>query len=127
MRAPGSGGRPAVARADREQSGARAPRCAGPALHAQSAPRRLYRRSRMTAPLALTMGEPAGIGGEITLMAWQKRAQSALPPFFIIDNPSRLERLAARLGLSVPLRPIAPPRGAAPLLPTAPPGLPIQP
>ena len=28
----------------------------------------------MTAPLALTMGEPAGIGGEIALMAWQKRA-----------------------------------------------------
>ena len=80
----------------------------------------------MTAPLALTMGEPAGIGGEITLMAWQKRAQSALPPFFIIDNPSRLERLAARLGLSVPLRPIAQPAEASRLFATALPVLPIE-
>ncbi|MGA3306733.1 MAG: 4-hydroxythreonine-4-phosphate dehydrogenase PdxA [Stellaceae bacterium] len=80
----------------------------------------------MTAPLALTMGEPAGIGGEIALMAWQKRAQSALPPFFIIDNPSRLERLAARLGLSVPLRPIAQPAEASRLFATALPVLPIE-
>ena len=25
----------------------------------------------MAAPLALTMGDPAGIGGEIALLAWQ--------------------------------------------------------
>ena len=80
----------------------------------------------MTAPLALTMGEPAGIGGEIALMAWQKRAQSALPPFFIIDNPSRLERRAARLGLSVPLRPIAQPAETSRLFATALPVLPIE-
>jgi 4-hydroxythreonine-4-phosphate dehydrogenase len=80
----------------------------------------------MTAPLALTMGEPAGIGGEIALMAWQKRAQSALPPFFIIDNPSRLDRLAARLGLSVPLRPIAQPAETSRLFATALPVLPIE-
>lgn len=72
------------------------------------------------------MGEPAGIGGEIALMAWQKRAQSALPPFFIIDNPSRLDRLAARLGLSVPLRPIAQPAETSRLFATALPVLPIE-
>ena len=31
-------------------------------------------------PLALTMGEPAGIGGEITLKAWRARAN--LPAVF---------------------------------------------
>lgn len=37
------------------------------------------------------MGDPAGIGGEISLRAWQQRQD--LPPFFIIDVPERLEAL----------------------------------
>jgi len=44
------------------------------------------------APVALTMGEPAGIGGEIALKAWLRRGDG-LPFFFAIDNPSRLRRL----------------------------------
>jgi len=47
-------------------------------------------------PLALTMGEPAGIGGEIAFKAWDRRAE--LPAFFLIDDPERLERLAQRIG-----------------------------
>lgn len=54
-------------------------------------------------PLALTMGEPAGIGGEITLKAWLDRDQG-LPPFVALDDPARLEALAAHLGLEVPVR-----------------------
>lgn len=57
-------------------------------------------------PVALTMGEPAGIGGDITLKAWLRRAEG-LPPFFTIDDPERLRRLAARLGLAVPIVEIA--------------------
>lgn len=49
------------------------------------------------------MGEPAGIGGEITLMAWLRRAEG-LPAFFAIDDAGRLERLAAALGRGVPIR-----------------------
>lgn len=45
-------------------------------------------------PLALTMGEPAGIGGDIALAAWGRRTQEALPPFFIIDDVDRLRSLA---------------------------------
>jgi 4-hydroxythreonine-4-phosphate dehydrogenase len=52
-------------------------------------------------PLALTMGDPAGIGGEIALAAWLR---GGLPPFFLIDDAGRLERLAERLGWSVPVR-----------------------
>jgi 4-hydroxythreonine-4-phosphate dehydrogenase len=79
----------------------------------------------MTAPLALTMGEPAGIGGELTLLAWQRRRAEALPPFFALDDPARLERLAAALGWAVPLRPIATPEEAAAAFPQALPVLPI--
>lgn len=35
----------------------------------------------MTAALALTMGEPAGIGGEIALGAWLQRNERRVPPF----------------------------------------------
>jgi 4-hydroxythreonine-4-phosphate dehydrogenase len=55
-------------------------------------------------PLALTMGEPAGIGGDIALAAWLSR--DGLAPFFLIDDADRLTALADRLGLSVPVRPI---------------------
>jgi 4-hydroxythreonine-4-phosphate dehydrogenase len=62
-------------------------------------------------PLAVTMGEPAGIGGEITLMAWLRR-EAGLPCFFVIDDADRLERLASSLGLSVPIRRIGQPARA---------------
>ena len=58
-------------------------------------------------PLALTMGEPAGIGGDIALQAWAARRGTHVPPFFLIDDPVRLEQLAGLLGIRVPLRPIA--------------------
>ena len=67
----------------------------------------------MTASIAVTMGEPAGIGGEITLQAWLRRAEG-VPPFFVIDDPDRLARLADTLGWTAPLRAVAgPEEGAA--------------
>src|SRR5882672_7031782 len=59
----------------------------------------------MMLPLALTMGEPAGIGGEIALKAWLRRGEG-VPPFYLIDDPARLTRLAHRLGWDVPIREI---------------------
>ena len=44
---------------------------------------------RRVAPIALTMGEPSGIGGEITIKAW-KNYRSELGPFFLIDDPVRI-------------------------------------
>jgi 4-hydroxythreonine-4-phosphate dehydrogenase len=79
----------------------------------------------MTTPLALTMGEPAGIGGEIALLAWLRRDDSGLPPFFVIDDPARLERLAERLGWSVPVRRLAAPEEAAAAFAEALPVLPL--
>jgi 4-hydroxythreonine-4-phosphate dehydrogenase len=79
----------------------------------------------MTAPLVLTCGEPAGIGGEITLQAWRRRRDAALPPFCVIDDPMRLERLAAALGWSVPVAKIATPADAAAAFDRAVPVLPV--
>lgn len=54
------------------------------------------------APLALTCGEPAGIGAEIALKAWIERGEHS-PRFVLIDHPGRLTRLAEKLGLQVAL------------------------
>ena len=53
-------------------------------------------------PLALTMGEPAGIGGEIAIKAWLRRAEG-VPPFYVIDDPERLAAIANQLGWNVPV------------------------
>lgn len=56
--------------------------------------------------LAVTMGDPAGISGELTLAAWRERIRAALPPFVAIDNPERLEAINRQLGWNVPLVPV---------------------
>ena len=56
-------------------------------------------------PLALTMGDPAGIGGECTLRAWLARRDGY--PFVSLDDPTHLNELARRLRLHVPIVPVA--------------------
>jgi 4-hydroxythreonine-4-phosphate dehydrogenase len=55
----------------------------------------------MTRPLALTLGEPAGIGPDITLMSWLRRRQENLPPFYVVGDASALTRRARQLGVEV--------------------------
>ena len=55
------------------------------------------------APLALTQGDPAGIGPELALLAWLRRAELALPAFACLADIDHLARLTRRLGLDVPL------------------------
>jgi 4-hydroxythreonine-4-phosphate dehydrogenase len=62
----------------------------------------------MSLPLALTLGEPAGIGPDITLAVWQRRDELALPPFYLLADPDFLARRARHLGLDVPLRVVEP-------------------
>ena len=59
-------------------------------------------------PLALTMGEPSGIGPDLTLIAWQRRTLDALPPFYVLADPALLKSRARRLGLDVPIEECAP-------------------
>ncbi|MEO1492101.1 MAG: 4-hydroxythreonine-4-phosphate dehydrogenase PdxA [Pseudomonadota bacterium] len=66
-----------------------------------------------TAPLAITMGDPAGVGTEITLAAWRaQRAGTALPPFFLIDDPARVRDIAAAQDSETPVAEITQPADA---------------
>ncbi|BBK36610.1 4-hydroxythreonine-4-phosphate dehydrogenase [Allostella sp. ATCC 35155] len=76
-------------------------------------------------PLALTMGEPAGIGGEITLKCWSERHPGDRP-FFVVDDPARLARLGRRIGLDLPVAAITEPGEAAAVFPHALPVLPLS-
>jgi 4-hydroxythreonine-4-phosphate dehydrogenase len=42
--------------------------------------------NRLTLPLAVSVGDPAGIGPEIIGKAWEARHDKALPPFFAIGD-----------------------------------------
>jgi 4-hydroxythreonine-4-phosphate dehydrogenase len=63
--------------------------------------------------LALTMGEPAGIGPELALKAWLARDTAGLAPFFVVGPPEHFRDLAQRLALPVPVMAVAPEQAAA--------------
>ncbi len=54
-------------------------------------------------PLALTLGEPAGVGPELTLALWAKRKALGLPAFIAIGDPALLASRARLLKLEIPL------------------------
>ena len=64
-------------------------------------------------PLALTLGEPAGIGPDLTLSVWQRRVELDLPPFYLIGDPDFLAARAQLLGLDVPLSSVTPAEACA--------------
>lgn len=45
----------------------------------------------MTSPLAVALGDPAGIGPEIVAKAWELRRSAAIPPFFAIGRPAAVK------------------------------------
>lgn len=57
----------------------------------------------MTKPLALTIGEPAGIGPDIAIAAWLKRTEAGLPPFYLIGDEEFVAARAKHLGIAIPL------------------------
>ncbi len=62
----------------------------------------------MAKPLALTSGEPAGIGPDITLNAWLRRADLKLPAFYWLGDAASLHRRAKTLGLTVRIAEVGP-------------------
>jgi 4-hydroxythreonine-4-phosphate dehydrogenase len=64
-------------------------------------------------PLALTLGEPAGIGPDLALAVWRRRNELDLPAFYMIGDPDFLGRRAALLGLDVPIVTVQPAAAAA--------------
>ena len=53
------------------------------------------------APIAVSMGEPAGIGPDLILQLYANRAELALPPFIVFGSMAFLAARARRLGLSI--------------------------
>ena len=75
---------------------------------------------RVVPPVAVTMGEPAGIGGEILLAAWRHLA-AAGPAFVAIDDPDRLRALPG----DTPIEVVTDPGDAAAVFGRALPVLPL--
>ena len=63
-------------------------------------------------PIVITMGEPAGVGGEITLKAWAAR-RGDIPPFFIVGDAAQLQSVASRFNIECPVLAIESPNAAA--------------
>ena len=78
------------------------------------------------APLALTMGEPAGIGAEIAVKAWRARDEAGVPPFVYLGAPEHLRAVSAGLGLDAAVRPVATPGEGAGAFAEALPVLPVE-
>jgi len=75
-------------------------------------------------PIAVTMGDPAGIGPDIALLSWLERSRKALPSFVIYGDPQVLQERARALGVNVPIAPVASPREVAAAFAD---GLPVMP
>ena len=56
-------------------------------------------------PLAVSMGEPAGIGPDLILQLYARRAELKLPPFVVFGHADFLASRARRLGLDITLAP----------------------
>lgn len=66
----------------------------------------------MTQALALTCGDPASIGGELTLKAWADRSLKGIAPFVYIGDAEHLQTTAQKLGINIPIQRINKPSEA---------------
>lgn len=57
----------------------------------------------LTAPLAVSIGDPAGVGPELIAQAWCQREAAGLAPFFASGGATVLAAAAKSRGLSMPL------------------------
>ncbi|MTI10126.1 4-hydroxythreonine-4-phosphate dehydrogenase PdxA [Curvivirga aplysinae] len=78
-------------------------------------------------PIAITMGDPSGIGGELSLKAWQNLKDSQIP-FYCLDNVDRLQNIIDHLNLDTKIQVIRTPNEAKSVFPNALPvfDLPLQ-
>ncbi len=57
----------------------------------------------LEAPLAVSLGDPAGVGPELIAQCWALREDHALPPFFVAGGPDLLAEAARRRGFALPV------------------------
>ncbi len=63
--------------------------------------------------LALSVGDPSGVGPDVALAAFLERERLALPPFILIADPAQISARAKRLGINVRLQECAPEEAAS--------------
>src|SRR4029078_10557212 len=76
-------------------------------------------------PLALTLGEPAGIGPDLTIRVWRRREELRLPPFYLVGDPHFVRDVPRQLGSEIALSVVTPAQ-AAEIFPRALPIVPLQ-
>jgi 4-hydroxythreonine-4-phosphate dehydrogenase len=59
-------------------------------------------------PLALTLGEPAGIGPDITIAAWLRRRELGLPAFYLLGDEALIAQRARALGVDIHIAVVSP-------------------
>ena len=75
--------------------------------------------STLAKPLAVSLGDPAGIGPEIIVEAWARRTDGAVPPFYVVGGADVLGRAVHLRGLTCDIVRILAPGDAAEVWPTA--------
>ena len=79
----------------------------------------------LSRPLALSQGDPAGIGPDIAIAAWLQRSTADITPFIYLGDPDILMQRAAQLGVAVKIEAASPEEAigvfgrAIPVLPVA--------
>lgn len=63
-------------------------------------------------PLAVSLGDPAGIGPEIIAESWARRTEAGLAPFFVTGGAQVLAAAAAQRGIDVPVEVVDTPQQA---------------
>lgn len=67
--------------------------------------------SDSAAPLAVTQGDPSGVGPEIAIKAWLAR-KADTPPWFLLADPGHIARTVEALGLQAPITQVTPAQAA---------------
>lgn len=70
-------------------------------MRQRSDPRVRMSGQKTDAPLALSVGDPSGIGPEIAIAAWQAGDSAGVPPFYLIADPALIEARAQLVGANV--------------------------
>jgi len=67
----------------------------------------------MPRSIALTLGEPAGIGPDLTIALWRRRFELDLPPFYVVADRAFLDHRAKLIGMPIALAASEPGEAAA--------------
>jgi 4-hydroxythreonine-4-phosphate dehydrogenase len=70
-------------------------------------------KSRLEGALAVSLGDPAGVGPELLAQAWAQRGAEGFAPFFVVGGAGLLAAAARTRGIDLPIARISDPGEAA--------------